>query len=68
MSNKRNPSSMRRNARIGALRRWCPACGRKAALSTYGVCRYCNARHPMDATSRRDRYLKAQAANDAGKE
>ncbi len=30
---KRNPQSMKRNAQIGAVKRQCPKCQRKAALS-----------------------------------
>ncbi len=36
--------------------RWCPACDRKTALNSYGVCRWCGVKHPMDKHARRDQY------------
>ena len=47
----------RNNARIGALKRWCPACDRKMALNAVGVCRWCGTRHAMTDAARRERYL-----------
>lgn len=53
--------AMRQNAVRGAIKMWCPACKRKAALRTNGYCRYCAVRFVGSQAEHRQLYKKWEA-------